>query len=111
MTTTITSAVTIGIASTAGTPTPMNPPARLTNLPNIVPSIAIVNQQVTTTVVTSTQPLNPLATLFAMTTTGDIYGGHPISYQRPVMSTGFEPQIQNTVESSARAFPEDPLYS
>ena len=46
-----------------------------------------------------------------MTTTGDVYGGHPVIDQHPVMSTGFKPQIRNTVESSTRAIPDDPLYS
>ena len=110
-TTTTTSAVTMGIATTPGPATPITHPVWLTNVPNIVPSLGVVKQKVATPVVTLTQPLNPLPTPFAMTTTGDVYGGHPIINQHPVMFTGFKPQIRNTVESSTRAIPEDPLYS
>ena len=101
----------LSIATTTGPATPITHPVWLTNVPNIVPCLGVVKQKVATPVVTLTQPLNPLATPFAMTTTGDVYGGRPIIDQHPVMSTGVKPQIQNTVESSTRAIPEDPLYS
>ena len=82
-TTTTTSAVNVGMVTLAGPTTPITHSAWLTSVPTIVPSLDVVKQQATS-VVTSTQPLNPLATPFAMTTTG----GHPIIDQHPVMSTG-----------------------